>query len=95
MAQQHFAGVDAHKRSLTVAVVDQFGAAVDTASFDNSTVGLAQVLGWLTEIGAVVRVGVEGSAGHGRHLAERLVTTRGCVYVFLPSLTGIRHLAAP
>lgn len=91
MAQQHFAGVDAHKRSLTVAVVDSFGAAVDTASFDNSTVGLAQVLGWLTEIGAVVRVGVEGSAGHGRHLAQRLVSAGHDVREVPPRRTAERR----
>lgn len=73
MAHQHFAGVDAHKRSVTIAVVDAVGVEVDAGSFDNSCRGLAQLLDWLAAIGSITRVGVEGSAGHGRHLAQRLV----------------------
>lgn len=73
MAHPQFAGVDAHKRSVTVAVVDAFGVEAGVASFDNSTTGLDQALAWLDSIGPVARIGVEGSAGHGRHLAERLV----------------------
>lgn len=73
MAHQQFAGVDAHKRSVTIAVVDTFGVEAAVASFDNSTEGLGQALIWLASVGRVARIGVEGSAGHGRHLAERLV----------------------
>lgn len=74
MTQQLVAGVDAHKRSLTVALVEPAGAPVVAASFANSESGLAEVLAWLAEQPALVlRIGVEGSAGHGRHLAAVLV----------------------
>jgi transposase len=73
VAHPQFAGVDAHKRSVTIAIVDSFGVEAAVASFDNSMTGLDQALIWLAAIGPVVRIGVEGSAGHGRHLAERLV----------------------
>lgn len=93
MAQQHFAGVDAHKRSLTLAVVDSFGAAVQAASFDNSSTGLAQALDWLAGIDALARVGVEGSAGHGRHLAQRLVAAGHDVREVPPRRTAERRRA--
>ena len=42
-------------------------------SFPNTPAGLSGVVGWLAGLDAVVeRVGVEGSAGWGRHLAMAL-----------------------
>ncbi len=91
MAHQHFAGVDAHKRSITIAVVDGFGVEAHAASFDNSTEGLAQALAWLTSVGPVARIGVEGSSGHGRHLAERLVQAGHDVREVPPRRTAERR----
>jgi transposase len=74
VTQHGIAGVDPHKRSVTIAVVDPAGAEVDVASFDNTHCGLAAGLRWLADLQVRVdRIGVEGSSGHGRHLAERLV----------------------
>lgn len=71
---QGIAGVDPHKTSVTMAVVDLAGAELSAASFDNTGDGLQAAVVWLAGLGLeIVRVGVEGSAGHGRHLAERLV----------------------
>jgi transposase len=67
-------GVGAHKRSVTVAVVDAVGGQLGAASFANSSSGVEEVVAWVAAAApAVLRVGVEGSSGHGRHLAERLV----------------------
>jgi transposase len=67
-------GIDPHKRSVTVGVVDPVGVAVASASFDNRSDGIVALLAWLAGLaGQVVRVGVEGSAGHGRHAALALV----------------------
>jgi transposase len=67
-------GIDPHKRSLTVGVVDPVGVAVATATFDNRSDGIAALLAWLAGLaGQVMGVGVEGSAGHGRHAALALV----------------------
>lgn len=73
MDQPVFGGIDPHKDSITVGLVDAFGADIALASFDNSGDGLRQALGWLTDQPAeIVRIGVEGSSGHGRHVADRL-----------------------
>jgi transposase len=91
---QLVAGVDPHKRSLTLAVVTPVGAQVTTASFDNSEAGVAAALGWLRGYApAVARVGVEGSAGHGRHLAERLVEAGMDVREVPPRRTAERRRA--
>lgn len=93
MTQQQFAGVDAHKRTVTVAVVDGFGVQVAAASFDNSSSGLAGAVGWLGAAGVISRIGVEGSAGHGRHLAARLVAAGFDVREVPPRRTAERRRA--
>jgi len=71
---QLLVGIDPHKRSVTVGVIDPVGVAVATASFDNRSEGIAALLAWVARLpGQVLRVGVEGSAGHGRHAAVALV----------------------
>ena len=71
---QLLVGIDPHKRSVTVGVIDPVGVAVATASFDNCSEGIAALLAWVARLpGQVLRVGVEGSAGHGRHAAVALV----------------------
>jgi transposase len=67
------AGIDPHKRTFTVAVLDERGGLHGVASFDTSQPGLAAGLAWL---GAVEfdldRVGVEGSAWLGSQVATFL-----------------------
>jgi transposase len=67
------AGIDPHKRTFTVAVLDERGGLHGVASFDTSEQGLAEALAWL---GAVEfdldRVGVEGSAWLGNQVATFL-----------------------
>jgi hypothetical protein len=68
------AGVDPHKLSVTIAVVDPAGVEIDAASFDNTHAGRAAGEEWLAGLEVdILRIGVEGSSGHGRHLAKRLV----------------------
>lgn len=67
------AGCDPHKRTMTVAIVDVTGTTIDVRSFPNTPAGLAAVVSWLAGLDAAVeRVGVEGSAGWGRHLTMAL-----------------------
>jgi hypothetical protein len=40
-------GIDPHKRSVTVGVVDPVGVAVASASFDNRSDGIVALLAWL------------------------------------------------
>ena len=66
-------GIDPHKNSVTIGLVDMFGAEIAVASFANTGAGLQQALMWLGDRSIeLVRIGVEGSSGHGRHVAERL-----------------------
>ena len=70
------AGIDPHKSTVTVGVVDIFGVDVAASSFANTSPGLQQALAWLARLPFdVVRIGVEGSSGHGRHVAERLTAS--------------------
>lgn len=67
-------GTDPHKLTVTLAVVDVLGVKVAAGSFANTEAGLSDALAWLRRLNVeLVRVGVEGSSGHGRHLAGRLV----------------------
>jgi transposase len=67
------AGIDPHKDTFTVAVLDERGGLEGVASFPTSDQGLAAALAWLgtVEFG-LDRVGVEGSAWLGNHVATFL-----------------------
>jgi hypothetical protein len=68
------AGIDAHKHTFTVAVLDGRGGRCGIESFPTSSDGLAEVLALLDSFGfAIGRIGVEGSAGLSRHVAAFLV----------------------
>jgi transposase len=72
--KQAVGGIDPHKSSVTIGVVDVFGANGAVSSFANTRVGLQEALYWLAALPfEFLRIGVEGSSGHGRHIAERLV----------------------
>jgi len=66
-------GIDPHKNSITVGLVDVLGANIVSGSFVNTGEGLSQTMQWLAaQPTEILRIGIEGSAGHGRHVAERL-----------------------
>jgi transposase len=68
------AGIDAHKHTFTVAVLDGRGGRCGIESFPTSPDGLADMLALLDSFGfAIGRIGVEGSAGLGRHITQALV----------------------
>lgn len=67
-----FAGIDSHKRTLAVAVVDQAGRQLDFDEFRNDPKGHERLAKWLTNQG-VLRVGVEGSGHLGRAASAYLV----------------------
>ena len=68
------AGIDAHKHTFTVAVLDARGGRCGIGSFPTSPDGLAEVLALLDRFEfAIGRIGVEGSAGLGRHVTQALV----------------------
>ncbi len=63
------AGVDPHKRTLTVTVVDERAGTLGTRSFKVSGEGHRAMEAWSLEFGPLVRWGVEGASGLGRHTA--------------------------
>jgi hypothetical protein len=67
------AGIDPHKHTFTVAVLDERGGLHGVASFATSDQGLAAALAWLGAVEFELdRVGVEGSAWLGNQVATSL-----------------------
>jgi transposase len=66
------AGIDSHKRTLAVAVVDDAGRQVMVEAFANDPKGHLRLGKWLADAG-VTRVGIEGSGHLGRAAAAWLV----------------------
>jgi len=65
-------GVDTHKDVHVVAVVDERGKILDTASFPATAAGYEDVLSWLRGFGDVEKVGVEGTGSYGAGLTRHL-----------------------
>lgn len=66
-------GCDSHKLTITCGVVDSIGQEAATAAFGNDSIGFRRPLEWLHALDVeVTRVGIEGSANYGRHLATFL-----------------------
>ena len=65
-------GVDTHLDVHVAAALDQIGGLLGTASFPTTPLGYAQLIEWLLAIGAVTRVGVEGTSSYGAGLTRAL-----------------------
>jgi transposase len=63
-----FAGIDTHKDTLAVAVIDDAGRLVAAREVPNTEQGFVQLVG-LFDTHRVVRVGIEGSGHYGRAVA--------------------------
>src|SRR4028119_2515775 len=70
------AGIDTHKDTLAVAVIDLAGRPVLVTELANTEAGFA-ALEELVKDYSVSRVGIEGSGNYGRGAAIRLVLTGG------------------
>ncbi len=66
-------GVDSHKRSLAVSAVDQVGRELARGEFANTPDGHRRLMAWTLEQGSLGRIGIEGSGGLGRALAQQLL----------------------
>ena len=69
-------GVDTHADSHVVAVVDQTGGILGSASFPASTRGYVALINWAERLGPVAKIGSEGPGTYGAGLA-RLVRAYG------------------
>lgn len=86
------AGADTHKHTITFAVIDSTGEEVEVASFDVTTEGVAEIIGWLGGLRVQVsRVGIEGSAGWGLPVSKALVAAGFDVREVNPSRTSDRR----
>jgi transposase len=66
-------GVDTHADFHVAAAVDANGGVLDVERFPASVEGYEGLLAWLTGLGQVTRVGVEGTGSYGVGLARFLV----------------------
>jgi transposase len=81
-------GVDPHKRTLTATVVDPRGGIVGSEHFRVSGDGHRALEAWARQFGQIVRFGVEGASGWGRHTAIFLVGRGYDVRDVCPNRTG-------
>ncbi len=89
------AGIDTHKDTLAVAVIDLAGRPVIVTELANTEAGF-DALEQLVKEHSVSRVGIEGSGNYGRGAAIRLVLTGGLEVVEVPpSLTARERSGRP
>jgi transposase len=88
-----FAGMDTHKDSLAVAVIDQAGRVLATRQLPNTETGFTRLVSLLARHG-VRRVGIEGSGGYGRAAAIHLAILDGVEVVEVPTLLTARERSA-
>jgi transposase len=67
-------GVDSHKSTLELGVVDEIGRKIATRRFANDAASFGAVLGWTRRHGCHRVIGIEGSGGLGQALARFLVS---------------------
>jgi transposase len=89
-----FAGIDTHKDSLAVAVIDTDGRIIHQSQHPNHDDGYRRLLTVLTQHG-VSRVGVEGSGNYGWPAALHLLDHGQVVVEVPPLLTSRERLARP
>ncbi len=65
-------GVDTHLDNHVAATLDANGGVLGVESFPATTVGFAQLHGWLHAFGPIARVGVEGTGAYGAGLSRYL-----------------------
>ncbi len=78
-------GVDVHKQSHAVALLDERGTSLGSLSIPNSVAGAERLLAWLDEHDArKAPVGIENAAGYGRLLCAVLASA-GCEVLNVPA----------
>ena len=66
-------GVDSHKSSLAVGVLDEVGRTVGVSEFANDRRGHASLIEWIDRCGPERVIGIEGAGNYGAGLARRLL----------------------
>lgn len=81
-------GADPHKRTVTATVLDERGGVLGTETFRVSGDGHRAMETWALSFGPIVRWGVEGASGLGRHTAMYLIGQGRDVRDVCPSRTA-------
>src|SRR5437899_1964061 len=89
-----FAGVDSHKDTLAVAVIDAAGRVLARSQLANDPAGFAQ-LAAIAIKHACVRVGIEGSTNFGWAAAMHLLDAGVPVVEVPPLMTSRERLSRP
>jgi transposase len=66
-------GVDSHKSSLAVGVLDKMGRTMGVLEFANDRVGHDSLIDWIDRYGPTRVIGIEGSGSYGAAVAQRLL----------------------
>ncbi len=66
-------GVDSHKSSLAVGVLDDMGRTVGVREFPNDRGGHDSLIDWVDHHGPARVIGIEGSGSYGAALAQQLL----------------------
>ena len=72
-------GVDTHHDTHTAAALDAAGELLGCRQFPATAAGYTALLAWLTSLGCLVRVGIEGTSSYGAGLAVVLRAVGVCV----------------
>jgi transposase len=86
------AGADTHADTLHVAAITMTGAAVGDREFPTTRAGYTAALRFLSSLGQVERIGVEGTASYGAGFTRALVATGFEVVEITRALKSTRRL---
>lgn len=89
-----FAGIDTHKDTLALAIIDEAGRPKVVEEVPNTATGFGRLKGLLDDH-AVVRIGIEGSGSYGRAIAIHLaINSPDLSVVEVPTLMTSRERGA-
>jgi hypothetical protein len=81
-------GADPHKRTVTASVLDERGGVLATETFRVSGDGHRAMEAWALSFGVIVRWGIEGASGLGRHTTMYLISQGHDVRDVCPARTA-------
>lgn len=68
------AGIDTHKHTHHVAIIDHLGRPITDRQFDTTPAGYNEIVNYLHTAGTISAVGVEGTGSYGAGISRVLVT---------------------
>jgi len=83
----HVVGIDTHKATLAACAIDERGLVLGERTFPNEPAGFTALAAWLGELGAIERIGLEGSAGYGAAAARFLLAAGEAAVEVPPQLS--------